>query len=98
MRMLEDVTSGVNGSQWFSTLDAKHVYHQTKLDFHSTSLFTFNTNFGWKKYFRAPMKINTASDKFQRRMKDEFEGMKGVEIIMAISLYMRRQRNNMMID
>ena len=58
MRMLEDVTSRVNGSQWFSTLDAKHAYHQMKLDYESR-LFTFNTHIGQMKYLRVPMGINT---------------------------------------
>ena len=82
MTVLEDVTSRVNGSQWFSTLDAKNAYHQLKLDEASQKLFTFHTHLGRMKYLRVPMGINTAGDKYQRRMKDEFDGMEGVEIMM----------------
>ena len=82
MPVLEDATSRVNGAQWFSTLDAAHAYHQMKLDKESSKLVTFNTHIGRMRYLRVPMGINTAGDKFQRKMKDAFEGMPGVEIMM----------------
>ena len=75
MPVLEDATSRVNGAQWFSTLDAAHAYDQMKLDKESSKLFTFNTHIGRMRYLRVPMGINTAGDKFQRKMKDAFEGM-----------------------
>ena len=41
------------------------------------------------------MGINTAGDKFQRKMKDEFEGMDGVEIMMDdILLYGKTEKEH----
>ena len=79
---LEEITARIETAKFFSTIDAKSAYHQLKLDDESTDLFTFNTHLGRFKYLRLPMGISTAGDRYQRRIKDEFADINGVEIMM----------------
>ena len=71
-RTLEDVISRLNGSQYFSILDARSGYWNIKLDAKSADLTTFNTPFGRYRYNRLPMGIKCAQDEFQRMIDETF--------------------------
>ncbi|XP_013404021.1 uncharacterized protein K02A2.6, partial [Lingula anatina] len=79
---IDDIVTRVNGSKYFSTLDANKGYFQIKLTEKSSFLTTFNTPFGRFRYLRLPMGIKCASEIFQREMNTHFGNLEGVEIMM----------------
>ena len=80
--LVEDITSSCAGATLFSTLDAEKAFYQIQLDEESSRLLTFNTPFGRYRYLRMPMGIKSAPEVYQRRMKQVFEGIQGVKVIM----------------
>ena len=78
----EEIAAKVNGANFFSTLDAEKAFYQISLDEQSQNLLTFNTPFGRYKYRRMPMGITSAPEVYQHRMKQVFEGLDGVEVMM----------------
>ena len=78
MPTLDDITSKLAGSKYFSILDARSGYWQIKLDERSSKLTTFNTPFGRYRFTRMPFGINCAQDIFQKKVDETYEGLDGV--------------------
>lgn len=79
---IDDVTTRLNGSKYFSVLDANMGYYQLKLNDKSSYYTTFNTPFGRYRHLRMAMGISSAPEIFQRVMTDLFGDLEGVEIVM----------------
>jgi hypothetical protein len=82
MNSIEDISTRLNGSKIFSTLDANSGYFQVKLSDESADLTTFNTPFGRYKYLRMPMGAKCSAEVFQREMVNCFSDLDGVEIVV----------------
>jgi len=74
----ENVKSRLNGSCYFSTLDASSGFWMIPLDEESANLCTFNTPFGRYKFIRLPYGLNCASEVFHRVMTEHFSDIDGV--------------------
>jgi len=74
----ENVKSRLNGSCYFSTLDASSGFWMVPLDEESANLCTFNTPFGRYKLIRLPYGLNCASEVFHRVMTEHFSDIDGV--------------------
>ena len=82
MNSIDDIATRLNGSKYFSKLDANMGYYQIKLTEGSSHLTTFNTPFGRYRYRRMPMGVKCSSEVFQREMTHHFGGMDGVEVVV----------------
>jgi len=82
MNSFDDVATRLNGSKYFTTLDANMGYYQIKLTEESSKLTAFNTPFGRYRYLRMPMGVKCSSEVFQRSMEQNFGNIDGVEIIV----------------
>jgi hypothetical protein len=80
MNNIEDIVTRLNGSKFFTTLDANMGYFQIKLSEKSSFLTTFNTPFGRYRNLRMPMGAKCSADKFQSALVEAFEGIDGVEV------------------
>ena len=78
---LDEVLPDLAKAKIFSVLDAKEGFHQVRLDEESSYATTFWTPFGRYRYLRMPMGISTASEEFQRRQIEAYEGLEGVKVI-----------------
>lgn len=74
----ENVKSRLNGSCYFSTLDASSGFWMVPLDEESANLCTFNTPFGRYRFNRLPYGLNCASEVFHRVMTEHFSDINGV--------------------
>lgn len=79
---LDEITSKLSGSKYFSTLDCKQSFWQTRLHNDSTDLCTFNTIFGRFKFLRMPFGISSASEVFHKRLFECFDDIQGVELFV----------------
>ena len=82
MNTIEDIATRLNGSRYFSTLDANSGYFQLMLTQWSSELTTFNSPFGRYKYLRMPMGLKCSAEIFQREMCRIFSDLPGVEIVV----------------
>ena len=82
MSSIDDICTRLNGSQYFSVLDANMGYYQLKLNEQSSFYTTFNTPFGRYRHLRMAMGISSAPEIFQRVMSDMFSEIDGVEVVM----------------
>lgn len=76
----EEITSKMSGAKFFSTLDSRNGFWHVMLDEQSSELTTFNTPYGRFKFLRLPYGLCSASEVFQQKMKQIFEGFEGVEV------------------
>ena len=74
MRTLDDITSMLTGTNYYSLLDITHAYWSIMLDDDSSYLTTFITPFGRYRYLRLPFGISASSDLFQMKIDEVFEG------------------------
>ena len=65
---IEEITNKLNGSKFFSKLDARHGYWSVKLDDESSKLTTFNSPKGRYRFKRLPFGLNISQDIFQKHM------------------------------
>ncbi|KAI8506223.1 hypothetical protein Bbelb_156500 [Branchiostoma belcheri] len=79
---LEDITTRLAGSKYFSVVDARSGYWQVKLDEESSKLTTFNTVYGRYCFTRLPFGIHSAQEVFQKQMDKIFQELEGVEVIV----------------
>ena len=82
MNSIEDISTRLHNSKFYTVLDANMGYFQVKLSKKSSELTTFNTPFGRYKYLRLPMGIKSSSDVFQRKMIEAFGDIDGVEVVV----------------
>lgn len=78
----EEMTSQLNGSTVFSSLDAASGFWQIPLDKDSQRLTTFITPYGRYCFKRLPFGISSAPEIFQRKMVETLEGLQGVAVYM----------------
>ncbi|UYV81857.1 hypothetical protein LAZ67_20002706, partial [Cordylochernes scorpioides] len=62
-------------------VDTKDGFWNVKLSEESSNLTTFWTPFGRYKFLRMPFGLKTASEEYQRRLYEIFQGLEGIEII-----------------
>lgn len=74
---LEELTSKLSGSKYFSVLDATQGFLQIKLDKESSKLCTFATPFGRYRFLRLPYGICSAPEVFQEAMYEMFGNIEG---------------------
>lgn len=79
---LDDIAPSLQGSQYFSALDASSGFLQVPLDPDSARLTTFITPFGRYCFNRVPFGITSAPEIFQRKMTQLLEGLQGTHVIM----------------
>lgn len=77
---IEDVKVKLAGGHVFTSLDAASGYYQIPLDQDSQKLTTFMTPQGRYCFRRLPFGITSASELFQRKMGDLFDGLEGVAV------------------
>ena len=75
IKTIEDVVTRVEGSNYFTTLDANMGFFQIQLDYESQLLTTFGTPWGRYRYRRLPMGITSAPEIYQRKIEEVFEGI-----------------------
>ena len=78
---IQEIASEFAGKSVFSTLDLKDGYWQVELDRDSSFLCTFATPFGRYRFTRMPFGLNSASEVFQKRNEEAFEGIEGIHIV-----------------
>ncbi|XP_054709030.1 uncharacterized protein K02A2.6-like [Uloborus diversus] len=78
MPSLEEVLHELNGATVFSKFDLQNGYWHISLDEASSILTTFQTIFGRYCFLRLPFGLNVASEIFQIKMKQSFEGLPGL--------------------
>lgn len=77
---LEDLTSNLQGSEFFSCLDAKSGYHQIPVHPDSKHLLTFCVPNGCFRYKRMPFGISTAPEVYQSIMQKILQGIDGCHV------------------
>lgn len=82
MISIDDIVARLNGSEYFSTLDANTVYNQIKLFKNSFILITSNTHFRKYRYLSNQTRLRCSSEVFQRDMVTHVRSMEGVEIVI----------------
>ena len=82
MSSIDDILTRLNGSKYFSVLDANMGFYQIRLSEESSRLTTFSTPFGRYRHLRLPMGISSAPEIYQCAMADIFNDIDGVEIVM----------------
>ena len=75
---IEEVLHDLNGSTVFSKLDLKWGFHQVELETESRRITAFITHRGLFQYKRLMFGNTSAPEKYQKIVKDELIGCKGV--------------------
>ena len=76
---IEEITSRLAGTKYFSKVDANSGYWQIPLDEESSYLTTFGTPFGRFRFLRLPFGLNCAQEVYHKRVHEMFDDMEGVE-------------------
>ena len=79
---LEDTIASLEGSKYFSKMDANSGFWQIRLDKDSREYTTFITPFGRYQYCKMPFGISAAPEFFQRQMCKILGDSKGVVCMM----------------
>jgi len=79
---VDDIITRMDGSRYFTALDANMGYYQIELDDDSKMLTCFNTPFGRYVYKRLPMGISSAPEIYMRKMNEIFSDIPHVNVIM----------------
>ena len=77
---IEDTATRLNGTKLFRVFGSSNDYWEMELDEYSM-LTTFNIQFERYMWKRMPSGISSAPDVSQRSMRENIEGLKGVEVI-----------------
>ena len=78
IKTIEDVVTRVEGSNYFTKLDANMGFFQIQLDYESQLLTTFGTPWGRYRYKRLPMGITSAPEIYQRKIEEVFENIENL--------------------
>ena len=81
MPTIEEIATRLNGAKLFSVFDASNGFWQVEHDEESSLLTTFNTPFGRYLWKGMPFGITSAPEVWQRKMRENIGGLKGVEVI-----------------
>ncbi len=90
LNSIDDITTRLKGSKYFSVRDANMGFYQIPLSEKSSYYTTFNTQFCRYQHRRYPMGISSAPEIFQWVITEIFTGIDGVEIQMDDLLVHRR--------
>lgn len=89
---LEDTIASLEGSKYFSKMDANSGFWQIRLDEESREYTTFITPFGRYQYCKMPFGISAAPEFFQRQMNKILGDRKGVVCMMDDILVVGRTK------
>lgn len=89
---LEDTLASLEGSRYFSKMDANSGFWQIELAEESREFTTFITPFGRYQFRKMPFGISAAPEFFQRQMNRILEGLDGVVCMMDDILVVGRSR------
>ncbi|KAK2718380.1 hypothetical protein QYM36_005628 [Artemia franciscana] len=78
----DDAVAELDGAAVFSRLDARSGYWILPLSTRSSYYTTFSTIYGRYRWKRYPFGLVSAQDEFQRKMKEAFEGLEGIRILV----------------
>ncbi|UYV74135.1 hypothetical protein LAZ67_11002219, partial [Cordylochernes scorpioides] len=78
---IEEKIPNLQNAKIFTVVDTKDGFWNVKLSDESSNLTTFWTPFGRYKFLRMPFGLKTASEEYQRRLYEIFQGLEGIEII-----------------
>ncbi|UYV63892.1 K02A2.6-like, partial [Cordylochernes scorpioides] len=78
---IEEIIPNLQNAKIFTVVDTKDGFWNVKLSDESSNLTTFWTPFGRYKFLRMPFGLKTASEEYQRRLYEIFQGLEGIEII-----------------
>ncbi|UYV81197.1 K02A2.6-like, partial [Cordylochernes scorpioides] len=78
---IEKIIPNLQNAKIFTVVDTKDGFWNVKLSDESSNLTTFWTPFGRYKFLRMPFGLKTASEEYQRRLYEIFQGLEGIEII-----------------
>ena len=70
LKTIEDILSQVEGSKFFTKLDANKGFFQIQLDYESQLLCAMNTPWGRYMYQRLPMGIKSCPEIYQRKIEE----------------------------
>ncbi|UYV73599.1 K02A2.6-like [Cordylochernes scorpioides] len=78
---IEEIIPNLQNAKIFTVVDTKDGFWNVKLSDESSNLTTFWNPFGIYKFLRMPFGLKTASEEYQRRLYEIFQGLEGIEII-----------------
>ncbi|UYV74954.1 K02A2.6-like, partial [Cordylochernes scorpioides] len=78
---IEEIIPNLQNAKIFTVVDTKDGFWNVNLSDESSNLTTFWTPFGRYKFLRMPFGLKTASEEYQRRLYEIFQGLEGIEII-----------------
>ena len=87
---IEQITTRLSGTKYFSTLYARSGFWQIPLDGESSLLTTFSTVFGRYSFIRLPFGIHSAQEVFHKRLHELLGDLPGVETDVDDILVSRR--------
>ena len=82
MKTIEEVVAEMPNAKVFTKLDVTSGFWQLKLTEESSKLTTFNTPFGRYRFRRAPFRIKSIPEIYQKCMVEMLEDIPGVEVIV----------------
>ncbi|UYV84124.1 K02A2.6-like [Cordylochernes scorpioides] len=71
---IEEIIPNLQNAKIFTVVDTKDGFWNVKLSDESSNLTTFWTPFGRYKFLRMPFGLKTASEEYQRRLYEIFQG------------------------
>ncbi|UYV73594.1 K02A2.6-like [Cordylochernes scorpioides] len=78
---IEEIIPNLQNAKIFTVVDTKDGFWNVKLSDESSNLTTFWNPFGIYKFLRMPFGLKTASEEYQRRLYEIFQGLEVIEII-----------------
>jgi RNase H-like domain found in reverse transcriptase/Reverse transcriptase (RNA-dependent DNA polymerase)/Integrase core domain/Integrase zinc binding domain len=82
LKTVEEISSSVSGSKYFTLLDCKRGFWQIKIAEESQKFLTFSTPWGRYSCCRLPFGLCSAPEVFQKVMIDLLGDIEGVEVSM----------------
>lgn len=81
-KTVNELSSELSGSKYFTVMDAKQGYWHVPLDLESSKLTTFNTPWGKYRFTRLPFGLKVSGDIFQERLDAVLNQLPGVTNIV----------------
>ena len=91
---IEQITTRLSGTKYFSTLYARSGFWQIPLDGESSLLTTFSTVFGRYSFIRLPFGIHSAQEVFHKRLHELLGDLPGVETDVDVLVWRRTQQEH----
>ena len=77
---LNEIVSKLKDATYFSVVDCSNRFWQVKLDEESSKLYIFNTPFGRYRSIRMPYAISSAPAVFQKKIRQLYDGVEGIDM------------------